>query len=83
MSNRVLQRLLTADEKDIRKEIGATLKMYRKRNGLTQGELAKRAGITQSAICKIEKGVIQDPGVIMMTKIGCALGLHLNPWWLE
>lgn len=51
------------------------LKKARKAAGLTQAALARRIQKHQSFICKLETGIIPDPPIGDVVKIGRVLGV--------
>ncbi len=53
--------------------IGELLKLAREAKGLTQDALAAETSISQGAISRIEKGITEDPGVMLLSKLAAAL----------
>lgn len=80
-SAELMAKLKSPDQDELLREIGRNVRYERKQRGLTQKKLAELADVSQSFVCKVEKGNTEG-GIISMTKLGLALGLHLRPWWL-
>lgn len=83
MTTKVLERLNDSITRDVTANIGKVVKRLREERDLTQDELAKLSGTSQATISKLEAGKINDIGTVTLTKIGCAFGLYITPWWLE
>lgn len=83
MTIRVLEKLSDSITRDVTASIGLTVKRLRTEKGITQDDLAGLSGVSQATISKLEGGRIHDVGTVTLTKLGCALGLHITPWWLS
>lgn len=66
---------IMAEEKEIRKAFGITVKELRKEKNISQEKLAEYANLDRSYISLIERG-INSASVITVFKISSALGIE-------
>lgn len=59
-------------------QVGKKLKKARKEKGLRQSDVAKKVGITSNYYSMIERGTIESPGSVVMTKVAKVLGLEAS-----
>lgn len=59
-------------------QVGKKLKKARKEKGLRQSDVAKKVGITSNYYSMIERGIIESPGSVVMTKVAKVLGLEAS-----
>lgn len=65
------------DELEIKKAVGARIKLLRRQKGLTQDELAESIGKQGPAIQRIEGGKL-NPSIYTLREIAGGLGITLD-----
>lgn len=55
--------------------IGGNVKQARLAAGLSQEELARKLGVTVMTVSRLERGVVKDPTVSMLCRVGDALAV--------
>lgn len=61
---------------DVRKKVGANVRLFREKAEVSQEELADRSGLHRTYISGVERGV-RNPTVLVLAKIAKALGVEL------
>ncbi len=60
---------------DVRKKVGANVRLFREKAEVSQEELADRSGLHRTYISGVERGV-RNPTVLVLAKIAKALGVE-------
>jgi len=60
------------------RRLGEVIRQRRKIRGLTLGQVAIKVGVSAAAISKIERNLVDDPGINTITGIALALGCTPN-----
>lgn len=61
---------------DVRKKVGANVRLLREKAEVSQEELADRSGLHRTYISGVERGV-RNPTVLVLSKIAKALNVEL------
>lgn len=61
---------------DVRKKVGANVRLFREKAEVSQEELADRSGLHRTYISGVERGV-RNPTVLVLAKIAKALNVEL------
>lgn len=62
---------------DVRRKVGANVRLYREKADVSQEELADRSGLHRTYISGVERGV-RNPTVLVLAKIAKALGVEAH-----
>lgn len=61
-------------------EFRTLMRNYRAELGISQAELARRMGRKQSYVSELERGIVETPGLVVMSKWAESLGFSIGMW---